>query len=137
MLDLQTLYICKQIPISRHKSENFAESCFQMRAIIQSLQISTQSCPKIRLCGWVKASHWTLVYQCACQFSTIKFQICGNFFNAYSGQFPVYLITKYNYICYFVNFLSMLLILLYLSSQVCLKLVHWINKCMQGQGTFG
>ena len=61
MLDLQTLYIGKQIPISRHKSENFAESGFQMRVIIQSLQISTQSCPKIRLCGWVKASHWTLV----------------------------------------------------------------------------
>ena len=31
----------------------------------------------------------------------------------------------------------MLVILLYLASQVCLKLVHWIYKCMQGQGTFG
>ena len=84
------------------------------------------------------------IYYCAYQwlgntlvFSAIKFQMCGKFFNAYSGQFPVDLITKYNYICYFVNFLSMLVILLYLSSQVCLKLVHWIYKCMQGQGTFG
>ena len=40
---LQTLYICKQIPISRHKTENFRESGFQMWAIIQSLQISTPS----------------------------------------------------------------------------------------------
>ena len=64
MQDLQTLYICKQIPISQHKSENFTENGFQMWAIIQSLQISTQSCPKIRLCGWVKASHWTLVFPC-------------------------------------------------------------------------
>ena len=40
---LQTLYICKQIPISRHKSENFPESGFQMQVIIQSLQISTPS----------------------------------------------------------------------------------------------
>ena len=62
--------------------------------------------------------------------------MCGNFFNAYFRQFSVYLITKYNYICYFVNFLNMLVILLYLS-QVCLKLVYWIYKCMQGQGTFG
>ena len=44
-----------------YKSENFDESGFQMWAIIRSLQISTQSCPKIRLCGWMKASHWTLV----------------------------------------------------------------------------
>ena len=58
---LQTLYICKQIPISRHKTENFRESGFQMRAIIQSLQISTPS-PVLRFdCGWVKANHWTLV----------------------------------------------------------------------------
>ena len=51
---LQTLYICKQIPISRHKSENFRESGFQMRAIIQSLQISTPS-PVLRfdcVVGW-------------------------------------------------------------------------------------
>ena len=40
---LQTLYICKQIPISRHETENFRESGFQVRAIIQSLQISTPS----------------------------------------------------------------------------------------------
>ena len=59
---LQTLYICKQIPISLHKTENFCESGFQMRAIIQFTDFNTQSCPKIRLCGWVKANHWTLVF---------------------------------------------------------------------------
>ena len=46
---LQTVYIWKpftslQIPISLHKSENnFSGRGFQMRAVIQSLQISTPS----------------------------------------------------------------------------------------------
>ena len=54
-----------------------------------------------------------------------KFQGVG-IFQCICWTIPVYLITEYNYIVYVVMLLGMPFILLYLSPQVGLKLVHWI-----------
>ena len=47
-----------------------------------------------RLSSPYRGAQSPVIYQCACQWfgntlllSVIKFQMCGNFFNAYSGQF--------------------------------------------------
>ena len=48
--------------ISPHRSVNVFASGLQMQAIIEWFtDFNTHCCPKIRLCGWQKASHYTLV----------------------------------------------------------------------------
>ena len=45
-----------------HRSVNVFACGLQMRAIIEQFtDFNTHYCPKIRLCGWQKASHCTLV----------------------------------------------------------------------------
>ena len=65
---LQTLYICKPFT-SRHykypsRNTNLKTSLRFGNAgdNTEFTDFNTQCCPKIRLCGWVKVNHFTLVF---------------------------------------------------------------------------
>ena len=68
--DLQTLHICKPFT-SRHykypsrctnlKTTSLNSVSKYGRYYTEFTGFNTQCCPKIRLCGWVKANHVTLV----------------------------------------------------------------------------